>query len=90
MTRATDTAPTFAIQSEATEIGEQTLVTGVRPVTLGDRLALRAAAPIAPKRNPDARQKPCDLGLFDEVGRAQTDLIDLLKATPPGDAAAEP
>ena len=90
MTGPADTAAPAPLDSEPTEIGEQTLVTGVRPVTLGDRLALRAAAPIAPRRNPDARQKPCDLGLFDEVGRAQTDLVDLLKATPPGDAAAEP
>ena len=90
MTGRADIAAPSPLESEPTEIGEQTLVTGVRPVTLGDRLALRAAAPIAPKRNPDARQKPCDLGLFDEVGRAQTDLVDLLKATSPSDSAAEP
>ena len=90
MTGRAATAGPARPDSEPTEIGEQTLVTGVRPVTLGERLALRAAAPIAPRRNPDARQKPCDLGLFDEVGRAQTDLVDLLKATPPIDAAAEP
>ena len=90
MTGRAATAASAPLDSELTEIGEQTLVIGVRPVTLADRLALRAAAPIAPRRNPDAQQKPCDLGLFDEVGRAQTDLVDLLKATPPSDRAAEP
>ena len=66
--------------SEQTEAGEQTLVSGVRPVTLADRLALRTAAPIAPKRNPNAEQKPCDIGLFDQAARDQFDLIDAVSA----------
>ena len=65
-------------EAEATAIGLQTLVDGVRPVTLADRLAERAADPIRPRRNPYAQQKACDVGLFDEVGRAQVDLMDLL------------
>lgn len=82
------TAPETQLpESEPTEIGEQTLVTGVRPVTLRDRLAVRQAEPPRPKRNPDARQKACNLGLFDEVGRTQTDLVDMLRAER---AASEP
>ena len=63
---------------EPTEVGEQSLIDGVRPVTLGERLTARTSHPMTPKRNPDAGQKPCDHGLFDEVGRAQIDLLDLI------------
>lgn len=68
-------------QTEPTEAGEQTVVRGVRPVTLRDRLAVMAARPMLPKRNPNAQQKPCDHGLFDEVARDQIDLIDFLNST---------
>lgn len=64
--------------SETTDQGEQILVDGVRPVTLADRLALMARAPMQPKRNPNAQQKSCDHGLFDEVSRSQIDLCDLI------------
>ncbi|WP_298307313.1 hypothetical protein [uncultured Erythrobacter sp.] len=67
-------------ETEATEAGEQALAPGLRPITLADRLALRAAAPLAPRRNPNAEQKPCDLGLFDQVARDQLDLIDAIRA----------
>jgi hypothetical protein len=40
-----------------------------------------ALRPIAPKRNPNAQQTPCDLGLFDEVRRNQIDLVDFLNST---------
>ena len=63
---------------EATDVGSQSLIDGVRPVTLGEKLTARTAHPITPKRNPNAEQKPCDHGLFDEVGRAQIDLLDLI------------
>ena len=63
---------------ELTEVGAQSLVDGVRPVTLGERLTARTAHPMTPKRNPHTGQKPCDHGLFDEVGRAQIDLLDLI------------
>ena len=66
------------MNSEATQLGEQTLIEGVRPVTLGEKLTARTAYPITPRRNPNAEQKPCDHGLFDEVGRAQIDLLDLI------------
>ena len=77
-------------ETEETDVGEQTLIDGVRPVTLGEKLTARTNHPMTPKRNPNAVQKPCDLGLFDsEVGkdpvnlfrsngRAQIDLIDFI------------
>ena len=65
-------------QAEQTEAQEQTLMTGVAPVTLGEKLTARTTHPILPRRNPNAVQKSCDIGLFDEVGRAQIDLCDLI------------
>lgn len=65
-------------QFEETEVGAQTLIDGVRPVTLGEKLTARTTHPMTPKRNPFAVQKPCDLGLFDEVGLAQIDLLDFI------------
>ncbi len=67
-----------SLQSEPTEAGEQTLVSGVRPVTLSDQLAVMANRPLQPRRNPNAQQKPCDLGLFDEISCSQIDLLDYL------------
>jgi len=70
-------------QFEPTDVGSQSLIDGVRPITLGEKLTARTAHPMTPKRNPNAgqkriAQKPCDHGLFDEVGRAQIDLLDLI------------
>lgn len=62
---------------EPTQVGTQSLIEGVRPVTLGEKLTARTAQPISPKRNPNAEQKLCDHGLFDEVGRVQIDWLDL-------------
>ena len=67
-----------APKSEMTEVGQQTLIIGVAPVTLGEKLTARTTHPILPRRNPNAVQKSCDIGLFDEVGRAQIDLCDLI------------
>ncbi|MEQ9145584.1 MAG: hypothetical protein RLO08_14620 [Parvibaculaceae bacterium] len=64
------------LPTETTPEGEQIVAPGVKPITLSDRLALRAAQPMAPKRNPNAEQKPCDLGLFDMDARRQIDWID--------------
>ena len=61
----------IAVQTEPTEQGEQMLVAGVAPVTTRDRLTLMALRPMAPRRNPNASQKPCDHGLFDEGRRDQ-------------------
>ena len=65
-------------KSEPSDVGAQSLIDGVSPVTLGEKLTARTAHPMTPKRNPNAGQKPCDHGLFDEVGRAQIDLLDLI------------
>ena len=61
--------PEFAV--EATPEGEQSLVPGVAPITLADRLAWRAAQPLGPSRP----QRACDLGLFDIGARAQLELF---------------
>lgn len=62
-------APPFAV--ELTSIGPQSLIPGVAPISLADRLAQRAAAPLEPKR----QQKPCDLSLFDMNARNQLELF---------------
>ncbi len=49
-----------SLQSEQTNAGEQTLVSGVCPITLHDQLAVIANRPLQPRRNPNAQQKPCD------------------------------
>ncbi|MEQ8400874.1 MAG: hypothetical protein RIB53_17845 [Roseitalea porphyridii] len=66
----------FANLTEITPEGEQTVAPAIAPITLADRLAQCAAAPLQPSRP----QKPCDHGLFDEVRRNQLDLIDFLRA----------
>lgn len=65
-------------RTERTPEGVQVLVTGVRPVTDRDRLAVLAARPLAPAKP----QKPLNIGLFDEDARRQLDLADLLRASP--------
>jgi hypothetical protein len=58
-------------ETEPTPIGEQMLISGVRRVSIYERLMVLAAQPLGPKKS----QKPCDLGLFDEVARNQLDLF---------------
>ena len=58
-------------ETEPTPIGEQTLIPGVRRVSIYERLMVLAAQPLGPKKS----QKPCDLGLFDEMARNQLDLF---------------
>ena len=68
-------------ETEETDAGSQTLMRGVAPVTLRGRLAVLAAAPLAPR----AAQKRCDVGLFDlsaeraTDARRQIDLVDELR-----------
>jgi hypothetical protein len=64
------TAP-IPFETEATHLGPQTLVPGVRPVSMKARLEVLAAHPMASER----LQKPCDIGLFDNVARNQMDLF---------------
>lgn len=56
---------------EVTPIGDQSLVPGVTPIRLLDRIALRAAAPLRSAK----AQKPADHGLFDLNARDQLDLF---------------
>jgi len=75
--------------TETTAVGEQTLMGGVAPVTLRARLETVGRRPLS--AGPTARQfwgappkaqQPCDHGLFDDVGRAQTDLCDFIADLP--------
>jgi hypothetical protein len=58
-------------ETEATAIGQQALVPGVRPVSMKARLEALAAHPLGS----DRLQKPCDIGLFDDVAGKQMDLF---------------
>ena len=68
-------------ETEETDAGSQTLMRGVAPFDgftvspLRDRLAVLAAAPMAPR----AKQRSCDVGLFDLESRRQIDLVDELR-----------
>jgi len=57
--------------TEQTPCGEQHLIPGVTPLTVRDRLQRLMEMPLLPR----ARQRPCDIGLFDEAARAQLDLF---------------
>ena len=59
------------LDAEWSSCGEQTLIPGVRPVSLRERLTLQACAPLIPKKS----QKPLDIGLFDENARNQLNLF---------------
>lgn len=61
--------PVLAV--EPTAIGPQSLIPGVAPIGPAERLALRAAAPLEPKKP----QRPCDHGLFDLNARNQLELF---------------
>lgn len=71
------------LQTEQTDVGTQTLIDGVAPITLRDRLGLLIEQPLSGPRTSGlirmAPQKPCNHGFFDEVGRAQLDIFDLIK-----------
>lgn len=54
-----------------TDLGKQHLLPGVSPVSRRAKLQVLAAMPLSPH----CRQYPCDIGLFDEVARAQLDLF---------------
>jgi hypothetical protein len=57
--------------SEMTPIGEQTLIAGVKPIAGRDRLQMRLAAPL----QPPCKQKPLNVGLWDEDARNQLELF---------------
>jgi len=60
-----------ALEVEATAIGNQTLVSGVAPITPAQRLSFRANAPLEPRRP----QRPADHGLFDTNARNQIEMF---------------
>lgn len=60
-----------ALASEQTQIGKQTLVPGVQPITPAERLAMLANAPMQPRRP----QRPADHGLFDTNARNQLEMF---------------
>ena len=63
MSRTPDpNAPPRALEAEQTEAGAQTLVPGVAPVTLGERL-------------PRKGQRPANHGLFDMNARNQLEMF---------------
>lgn len=64
-------APREQFLSEPTPEGEQTLVPGVAPISIRERLERLTQAPLGPRK----LQKPLDIGLFDLVGRNQLDLF---------------
>jgi hypothetical protein len=70
-------AAPIPFETEATPIGPQALVPGVRPVSMKARLEALAAHPMCSNRV----QKPCDLGLFDEVARNQLDMFSTTTPT---------
>ena len=71
MSVAAPLLPIVPLEVEATAIGNQTLVPGVAPITPRDRLAIRANAPLEPKKP----QRPADHGLFDMVSRTQIEMF---------------
>ena len=58
-------------EAEVTSIGVQTLVSGVVPITPAQRLAMRANAPMEPRK----AQRPADHGLFDTNARNQIEMF---------------
>ena len=71
MSSAAPLAAAMPFETEATAIGNQTLVPGVAPITPRDRLAIRANAPMEPRKP----QRPADHGLFDMVSRTQIEMF---------------
>jgi hypothetical protein len=63
--------PKDRLASEQTPIGEQTLVHGIAPITPRDRLAIRANAPLEPRK----AQRLADHGLFDTNARNQIEMF---------------
>ena len=71
MSSAAPLAAAIPFETEATAIGNQTLVPGVAPITPRDRLAIRANAPMEPRK----AQRPADHGLFDTNARNQIEMF---------------
>jgi len=59
------------LETELTPIGNQVLIVGVAPITPAQRLAIRADAPLLPKKP----QRAIDHGLFDLNARNQIEMF---------------
>ena len=68
-----------SLATEPTPEGEQTLVPGIRPISVRERIEARMVAPLVPTKP----QKPLNIGLFDEDARNQLDLFCRREAVPP-------
>ena len=71
MSSAAPLAAAMPFETEVTAIGNQTLVPGVTQITQRDRLAIRANAPLEPRK----AQRPADHGLFDTNARNQIEMF---------------
>ena len=71
MSSAAPLAAAMPFETEVTAIGNQSLVPGVAPITPRDRLAIRANAPMEPRK----AQRPADHGLFDTNARNQIEMF---------------
>ena len=71
MSSAAPLAAAMPFETEVTAIGNQTLGPGVAPITPRDRLAIRANAPLEPRK----AQRPADHGLFDTNARNQIEMF---------------
>ena len=58
------------METEPTDAGEQVLMPGVQPVTMGQRLAILALSPLQAKRE----QRPLDIGFWNPM-RNQIELF---------------
>ena len=63
--------PAAPFAAEPTPEGEQSLIPGVRPISARERIESLMQGPLRPR----VRQKPPNLGLFDEDARRQLDLF---------------
>ncbi len=66
---------------EQTEVGVQTLISGVRPVTLGEKLTARTYHPMTPKRNPNASKGRVTLACLMKWDALKSTCLILLKPT---------
>ena len=71
MSSAAPLAAAMPFETEASAIGNQTLVPGVAPITARDQLSIRANTPLEPKK----AQRPADHGLFDTNARNQIEMF---------------
>lgn len=58
----------------------QSNMPGYVPPTVRERLAWEANLPYSGRRQRAAKARPIAVGLFDEDGRSQLDLIDAIRA----------